>query len=62
VRFFDASALVKRYVRERDSMRVRRLLSAGDVAIGRLSEMEVVSAFARLARTGASRAGSAIEP
>jgi len=53
LRFFDASALVKRYVRERDSARVRRLLSAGDVGLCRLSEVEVVSAFARLAREGA---------
>jgi hypothetical protein len=53
VRFFDASALVKRYVRERDSARVRRLLSAGEVGLCRLSEVEVVSAFARLAREGA---------
>jgi len=50
VRFFDASALVKRYIRERDSARVRRLLSAGEVGLCRLSEVEVVSAFARLAR------------
>jgi predicted nucleic acid-binding protein len=53
VRFFDASALVKRYVRERDSTRVRRLLSAGDIGVCRLSEVEVVSALARLAREGA---------
>lgn len=50
MRFFDASALVKRYVRERGSTEVRRLLRAGDVAVSRLSEVEVVSAFARLAR------------
>lgn len=50
MRFFDASALVKRYIRERDSARVRRLLRADGVAISRLSEAEVVSAFARLAR------------
>lgn len=50
MRFFDASALVKRYVRERQSSQVRRLLRAGDVAVCRLSEVEVVSAFARLAR------------
>lgn len=53
MRFFDASALVKRYVRERESLRVRRLLGAGDVGLCRLSEVEVVSAFARLAREGA---------
>jgi len=50
MRFFDASALVKRYIRERGSTQVRRLLRAGDVAVSRLSEVEVVSAFARLAR------------
>jgi predicted nucleic acid-binding protein len=50
VRFFDASAIVKRYVRESHSARIRRLLGAGDVALSRLSEIEVVSAFARLAR------------
>jgi hypothetical protein len=50
VRFFDASAIVKRYIREQGSTQVRRLLSDGDVAISRLSEVEVTSAFARLAR------------
>ena len=50
MRFFDASALVKRYVREPHSTRVRRLLRGGDVALCRLSEVEVISAFARLAR------------
>jgi uncharacterized protein len=53
MRFFDASALVKKYVRETDSARVRRLLGNGEVAVSRLSEVEVVSAFARLARDGA---------
>jgi uncharacterized protein len=53
MRFFDASALVKKYVRETDSARVRRLLKSGEVALSRLSEVEVVSAFARLAREGA---------
>jgi predicted nucleic acid-binding protein len=53
VRFFDASALVKRYVREPESTRIRRLLGARDVAVCRLSEVEVVSAFARLARAAA---------
>jgi predicted nucleic acid-binding protein len=53
VRFFDASAIVKRYVREPESGRVRRLLRRRDVAICRLSEVEVVSGFARLTREGA---------
>lgn len=50
MRFFDASALVKRYVREQGSTRVRRLLQSGAVGLCRLSEAEVVSALARLAR------------
>jgi predicted nucleic acid-binding protein len=53
VRFFDASALVKRYVREPETARVRKLIRAGDVAVSRLSEVEVVSAFARLGRDDA---------
>lgn len=52
MRFFDASALVKRYVRERHSATVRRLLDAGPVAVSRLSEAEVTSALARLSREG----------
>jgi predicted nucleic acid-binding protein len=52
VRFFDASALVKRYIRERGSASIRRLLDKGRVAVARLSEVEVVSAFARLSREG----------
>ena len=50
MRFFDASALVKKYVRESESVRVRRLLRSGNVAVSRLSEVEVTSALARLAR------------
>jgi predicted nucleic acid-binding protein len=50
MRFFDASALVKKYVRESESARVRRLLRSGNVAVSRLSEVEVTSALARLAR------------
>jgi predicted nucleic acid-binding protein len=50
--FVDASALVKRYVRERHSMRVRRLIAAGPIAVARLSEVEVPSALARLVREG----------
>jgi uncharacterized protein len=48
--FADASALVKRYVRERHSVQVRRLLAAAPVAVSRLSEVEVPSALARLVR------------
>jgi predicted nucleic acid-binding protein len=50
--FVDASALVKRYIRERHSAAVRRLLADGPVAISRLSEVEVPSALARLVREG----------
>lgn len=50
--FVDASALVKRYVREAHSTRVRRLLASGPVAVSRWSEIEVTSALARLAREG----------
>jgi uncharacterized protein len=48
--FVDASALVTRYVRERHSMKVRRLLTSAPIAISRLSEVEVPSALARLVR------------
>lgn len=48
--FVDASALVKRYVHERHSMKVRRLVAAGPIAVSRLSEVEVPSALARLVR------------
>lgn len=50
--FLDASALVKRYVRERHSARVRRLIAAGPIAVSRLSEVEVPAALARLRREG----------
>jgi predicted nucleic acid-binding protein len=51
VRFFDASAIVKRYVREVGSARVRRLLRH-NAAVSRLTEVEVASALARLVRNG----------
>jgi uncharacterized protein len=50
--FADASAIVKRYIRERHSVSVRRRLASGPVAVSRLSEVEVPSALARLARQG----------
>lgn len=53
MRFFDASALVKRYIVEDETSYVRRLLQANDVAVCRLSEVEVTSALARLARESA---------
>lgn len=46
MRYCDASALVKRYVREKGSLKVRRLLSSGPVATSRLSEVEIASALA----------------
>jgi predicted nucleic acid-binding protein len=52
IRYFDASALVKRYVAERGSRSVARLLAAGDAATSRLSEVELVSALTRRAREG----------
>lgn len=52
-RYFDASALVKRYVRETGSITVRRLLASGIAASSRLSEVEVSSGIIRRAREGA---------
>ena len=52
-RYFDASALVKRYVRETGTVTVRRLLASGIAAISRLSEVEVPSGIIRRAREGA---------
>lgn len=52
-RYFDASALVKRYVRERGSASVGQLLASGPAATSRLSEVEVASALVRRAREGA---------
>lgn len=53
MRYFDASALVKRYVNEPDGERVRRLMDSDLRATSRLSEVEVISALVRLARSGA---------
>lgn len=53
IRFFDASALVAAYVEEEATLDVRVLLASGAAAVSRLSEVEVVSAFARLTREGA---------
>jgi predicted nucleic acid-binding protein len=52
-RYFDASALVKRYVRETGGITVRRLLASGIAASSRLSEVEVSSGIIRRAREGA---------
>lgn len=50
--YLDASALVKRYVRERGTAVVRRVLAGGPIATSRLSEVEVASGLARRAREG----------
>ena len=52
IRYFDASALVRRYVRERGTATVRRLLATGVIATSRLSEVEITSGIARRAREG----------
>lgn len=52
-RYFDASALVKRYVRETGTITVRRVLASGIAASSRLSEVEVSSGIIRRAREGA---------
>ena len=49
-RYFDSSALVKRYVDEPGSRAVRRLIASGSVATSRLSEVEVISAIRRRVR------------
>jgi len=53
MQYFDASALAKRYVRERGSVKVRRLLSADAAATSRLSHVEIASALVRKSREGA---------
>ena len=50
--YFDASALVKRYVREKGSAKVQRLLPAEGAATSRLSAVEIASAVARRVREG----------
>jgi uncharacterized protein len=51
--YFDASALVKRYVRESSTPSVRRLLRQEPAATSRLSEAEISSALCRRHREGA---------
>ena len=53
IRYFDASAIVKRYVREAGSSLVRTLLTGASPATSRLSEVEVASAVTRRWREGA---------
>jgi predicted nucleic acid-binding protein len=50
--YFDASALAKRYVEERESSGVRSLLSECLVCTSRVSEVEVQSALVRRTREG----------
>ncbi len=50
--YFDASALVKRYVEESGSDVVRALLGESLTCTSRLSEIEIVSALVRRAREG----------
>jgi len=52
MRYFDASALAKRYVREPGSLRVKRLLSSDEPATSRLSAVELGSALIRRWREG----------
>lgn len=52
IRYFDASALAKRYVDEPHGDRVRRLLGEGLPATSRFSQIEVTSALARRCREG----------
>ena len=52
MRYFDASALTKRYVREVGSISVRRLLSSDTAATSRLSHIEIASALMRRSREG----------
>ena len=53
MRYFDASALAKRYVREKGSLRVRRLLASDSPVTSRYSAVEIASALARRVREGA---------
>ena len=50
IAYFDASALVKRYVEEEHSPEVLRWLEESTPAVCRLSEVEIVSALARRCR------------
>ncbi|MCB1055112.1 MAG: type II toxin-antitoxin system VapC family toxin [Acidobacteria bacterium] len=52
IRFFDASALVKRYIAEEHSATVEQWFSSGTAFSSRLSEVEIASALARRCRDG----------
>ena len=58
MRYFDASALVKRYVREPQTDAVRRLLAEDTAASSRLTEVEISSAVVRRCREGGMSAKS----
>ena len=57
LRYFDSSALVKRYVREPGSERVRAWLRAAPAATSRIAFAEVAAAAARRSRQGAGFSG-----
>ena len=52
IRYFDASAVVKRYVHEQGSASVKRWLKTGAPATCRLTEAEISAALARRVREG----------
>ena len=52
IRYFDASALAKRYLQEEHSDAVNRLLVQGLSTTSRISEAELASALARRHREG----------
>ena len=58
LRYFDSSALVKRYVREPGSDRVREWLRTGPAATSRVALAEVAAAAARRCREGDLSAAS----
>jgi predicted nucleic acid-binding protein len=55
IRYFDSSALVKRYVEEDGSEAVRALLRNARLATSRLTEVEIASALSRRFREGSLR-------
>jgi len=52
IAYFDASALVKRYIEETGSAQVRDALAGARAATARFSVVEITSAIARRAREG----------
>lgn len=50
IRYFDTSALVKRYVREPETPAIGRLLRGSTTVTSRLTEAEIASALARRRR------------